>query len=185
VLPNAIVLNSLYATNVLAIQAMAEHIIDVLRAESDTPSIDVVQKIARLRGLGPARDKSRRFLSFASKYCHFFIDCERFPILDEFAGRALTYHLGRCGRSHYRRSPFNYETYVADVDRLRTAAHLECSYPALDRYLWLRGQWLEYQKRKKSDERGPVKEEVWNLFKQPRDACARRLIAQAFGECSA
>jgi hypothetical protein len=181
VLPKAIVLNSLYVTSVLAIQAMAKHVAEVLAEAGDQPVVEVVEKIAWLRGLGKDRDKNRRFLSFASKYCHFFVDPGRFPILDDFAGRALSYHLGRRNRSPMRGTADDYPSYMADIDRLRAAGGLACDYTQLDHYLWLCGQWLEYLKRKESGKPGPINGEVWSLFRSPRDASARAVIQAAFG----
>ena len=126
VIPKTVTLNRLYATNVLAILAMADHVVEVLSAEPDPPGIDVVEKIARLHGLGRARDKSRRFLSFASKYCHFFVDAGRFPILDDFAGRGVRYHLGPRGRSRMRGTAEDYPNYLADINRLRAVGGLAC-----------------------------------------------------------
>ena len=181
VIPKAVTLNSLYATSVLAIQAMARHVAEVLEKAGDQVGIEVVEEIAWLHGLGLEKNKSRRFLSFASKYCHFFVDARRFPILDDFAGRALSYHLGRGSRTPMRQKPEDYPNYVADVDRLHAAAGLNCSYAQLDHYLWLRGQWLEYQKRKESGEPGRINGEVWDLFRHPRDGSARAMMHAAFG----
>ena len=131
-----------------------------------------------LHGLGQERDKSRRFLTFASKYCHFFISADRFPILDDFAGDALTYHLGRCGRSHYRRRSFNYLTYVADVDRVLAAAGLNCSYVEADRYLWLLGQRLRLRAGDSTGKTVLINGEVRGLIKAT-DAPAGELLRVA------
>jgi hypothetical protein len=179
VLPKAITLNQLYATRILAITRMAVHIVDVLGNEPDPPGLEAVEKIAWLPEAGP---KGMRFRSFASKYCHFFVDQTRFPILDEFAGDALTYHLGRRGRSHYRASPFSYLTYVADVNRLRDWAGLSCSYRELDRYLWLRGQWEQWRKPplKSRGVGSGVNPEVRDLFSSDCPQ-TKGLLAEAFG----
>ena len=181
VIPKAVTLNSLYATSVLAIQAMARHVAEVLEKAGDQVGIEVVEEIAWLHGLGPEKDKSRRFLSFASKYCHFFVDPQRFPILDELAGRALSHHLGRKNRSPMSGTAEDYPNYVADIDRLRKAGGLTCDYAELDHYLWLCGQRLAYQKRKEADDRGSINGEVWDLFRQSKDASARDLVHVAFG----
>jgi hypothetical protein len=180
VLPKAIVLNSLYTTSVLAIQAMAKHVAEVMAEAGDQPGVEVVEEIAWLHDLGEHK-KSRRFLSFASKYCHFLVDAGSFPILDDFAGRALSYHLGRRNRSPMRGTAEDYPNYVADINRLCAAGRLACDYTQLDHYLWLCGQWLEYQKRKESGEPGPINGEVSSLFRFPRDASARAVIKAAFG----
>jgi len=180
VLPKAIVLNSLYATRVLAIQAMAKHVAEVLTDAGDQPGVEVVEEIAWLRGLGKDRDKSRRFLSFASKYCHFFVDQNRFAIVDDFAASAVRLHLGQHAHT-YANKPSDYPEYLAAIDRLRTAAGLSCSYRGFDRYLWLRGQWEQWQKPPSKDGiRGSgVNPEVRALFSS---GCrgSRALLAEAF-----
>ena len=51
-----------------------------------------MKHIAGLPQIGD--DIPRRFVSFAAKFCHFFIDEERFPIYDEAARDAIRLHLG-------------------------------------------------------------------------------------------
>ncbi len=183
VLPKAIVLNSLYATSVLAIQAMAKHVAEVLAEVGDQPGVDVVEKIAWLHDLGEHK-KSRRFLSFASKYCHFFVSQCRFAILDDFAAAAIRLHLGPHAHT-YANKPSDYPEYLAAIDRLRVAAGLSCSYRELDRYLWLRGQWERWQKpSSKAELRGSgVNPEVRDLFSS---GCpeSRALLAEAFGKAA-
>ena len=74
----ASVLNQLYATNVFAIFDMAGHICEVIGAYQGPAGPPLVEKIALMR----FGDKERRFVSFASKYAHFFIDPSTFPIVD-------------------------------------------------------------------------------------------------------
>jgi hypothetical protein len=176
VLPKAVTLNQLYATRVLAITRMAGHIVDVLDQEPDLPDLNAVEKIAWLPAAGV---NGMHFRSFASKYCHFFISADRFPILDDFAGDALTYHLGRRGRSHSRREPFSYLTFVADVDRVRMAAGHDCSYVEVDRYLWLLGQWLRLREGEKAAKPVMINREVQGLIETP-DALAVELLRVAF-----
>jgi len=180
VLPKAIVLNSLYATSVLAIQAMAKHVAEVLAEAGDQPGIEVVEKIAWLHNLGE-HAKSRRFLSFASKYCHFFVDEDRFAILDDFAATAIRLHLGQ--HAHvYAHKPSDYHEYLAAVDRLRSVAGLACSYREMDRYLWLRGQWEQWRRPpSKAGVRGSgVNPEVRDLFSSECPA-VKALLGGAFG----
>ena len=64
-------INSLYSTQALA-ETMA-----ALPAEVDRQKIE------------------RRFVSFASKFCPFFVDAEHCPTSDETARMARQHHLGR------------------------------------------------------------------------------------------
>jgi hypothetical protein len=76
----ATVVNALYSTNVYAIARMAEHVEKLIRARGSLPAdADFVEQLASPPGLKP------KFYSFASKFAHFFIDAERFPIYDSYA----------------------------------------------------------------------------------------------------
>ena len=69
--------NQLYGTNVYAVMRMAQHITKVMLTAGNMEDTDLVEKLASLPG--------RQHLSFASKFAHFFIDMERFPIYDSYA----------------------------------------------------------------------------------------------------
>ena len=174
VLPKAITLNALYATGILAIQQMARHITNVAESSSDYSRPEFADEIARLTNLGPQR-KTRNCLSFASKYCHFFVDSQRFAILDAYAANALVVHLGkdavRLGR---------YADYLNAVDRLIAAAGLRRNYAELDHYLWLAGQRIAYNRGSAEGKPRAINAEVLPLFDHP-DAECKALIGKAFG----
>jgi hypothetical protein len=173
VLPKAIILNTLYATAVLAIEAMAEHVVDVLTRAGGRCDLDTVEQIAALTGLGPKQDNTRHCLSFASKYVHFFIDPTRFPILDSYAQSALTWHLGQASIAECLRGQSPYAGYVRQVDALRQLAGVTCTYSELDHYLWLRGQRLA------PDGKAPNKEAA-DLFARANEPGVASLMATAF-----
>jgi hypothetical protein len=139
VLLKASVVNALYATNVFAIRAMARHICEVFSTESDPPDLRLVPRIAELSVGG----KVRRHLSFASKYAHFFVDPDRFYILDYYAGQALAAHLGprRVDAAYW--TP-DYPTFVQRVETLRRRDGITVSNRELDHYLWLYGCWRDH-----------------------------------------
>jgi hypothetical protein len=176
VLPKAITLNQLYATNVRAIIRVAGHVVEVLEQESGPPGLAVVEKISVLSKAGPG---GRHCRGFASRYCHLFVAADRFPIMDDFAGDALDYHLTPRGRSHYRRRPFTYLTYAADVNRLRAALNPAPSYAEFDHYLWLRGQWLAFTEAEETGRDPDINGEVRGLL-QLTDPAAADLLRQAF-----
>jgi hypothetical protein len=139
VLLKASVLNQLYATNVFAIYDMARHICEVVSTHSDLHDRSLVQRIAKVEFGGNAR----RFISFASKYAHFFIDPSIFPIVDSYAGWALAVHLGEPKtRSEAWRQ--DYGVFCDRVDRLKERDGISTSLRELDRYLWLYGCWMGY-----------------------------------------
>ncbi|WP_211233859.1 hypothetical protein [Thermacetogenium phaeum] len=75
------------------------------------------------------------FRSFASKFAHFFIDPNQFPIYDSYAVKMLTYHLNGKGREG-----LSYEQFAAGFSALKDALDFPVTTRELDRYLWLAGQ---------------------------------------------
>src|SRR5438876_2610070 len=116
-------INAVYGTQVLAIMQMAAHVTNVLQqADLDRAGTELVEMIADLR-LSRGK-KRRRRTSFASKFCHFFVDPERFPIYDDAAKQALKLHLGR-KRAHDDAHP--YVAFCENFARLRTVAGFAAS----------------------------------------------------------
>jgi hypothetical protein len=140
---------------------MATHIVDVMQdiaPEEATP--DLVDRIATLAPRAPS-GKPRRHLSFASKFAHWFIDEDRFPVYDTIAWWMLEYHLGRRETIWDPRQP--YASYLATLQRLRDRAGLTCSQGELDGYLWLAGLWRWWQKQPEA----PIRAEVKTIFAHP------------------
>lgn len=139
VLLKACVLNQLYATNVFAIFDMAAHICEVVGAHPDLPGRSLVPKIAHMK----FGEKERRFVSFASKYAHFFIDPSVFPIVDYYASWALATLLGETSsRAEVWRR--DYLLFCGQVDLLKERDEITVSLRELDQYLWLYGCWMDY-----------------------------------------
>jgi hypothetical protein len=97
-------------------------------------------------------------LSFASKFAHFFIDMERFPIYDSYAVKMVAYHLGRHGQD--RKTEYPYKAFIEDLHRLRNNARLSCTARELDHYLWLAGLYQVWLR----DPDSPINIEVKKLF---------------------
>ena len=94
-----VTVNEIYGTQLFATARMARHV-ETIFADANTSPVDVdlVERIAKLpTKLG---DKQRLSVSFASKFCHFFVNAERFPIYDDAARDAIRLHLGEIGRAH-------------------------------------------------------------------------------------
>lgn len=136
VLLKASTVNALYATNVYAIRAIARHICEVFFAEKGPSDLGLVSRIAVLK---VSSGKERRCVVFASKYAHFFVDPDRFCILDYYAGQALAAHLGAA--PDWAR---DYPAFARDVERLRQRDRITVSNRELDHYLWLYGRWRDY-----------------------------------------
>jgi hypothetical protein len=103
-----------------------------------------------------------RFRSFASKFAHYFIDAERFPILDSYAESMVSLHLGP--RS-VRDASQPYAAFVENLHTLKRLAGYTGSMRALDQYLWLAGQ---YQAWRRNADR-PLNGEIRDLFEKRPD----------------
>ena len=135
----SVAVNALYSTNVLAIARMADHVCETMgkhQENKDKPELRV-EAIARLQ-IGT--DKYRCFPSFASKFCHFFVDVgdDKFPIYDEAARMTVKLHLGKIENP--------YPAFCAQIHELKASANFTCLLSELDRYLWIRGLYVKYKK---------------------------------------
>ncbi len=88
-----------------------------------------IKKVGKRRrlNLGPV---------FSSKFCHFHRP-KRFAIYDKFADKALGDLLERQGK-------FSYAEFQLSLDKLIREANPPPNYKEIDVYLWLYGQWLDY-----------------------------------------
>lgn len=129
-------INQLYGTNVYALVNLATHVSEVM----ETPDrVDLVETLARV----VVQDKERRHLSFASKFAHFFVDKDAYPIFDSYAVHGLRVHLS--GTNLSTDTTPRYADFVAALNALTRLSGLSCSGRELDRYLWLSGlyrTWL-------------------------------------------
>jgi hypothetical protein len=162
----SVAVNAIYGTNVLAIVRVANHVKDVLsRHNLAQAGAELVIKIAN----APSEEgrPSRRRTSFASKFCHFFVDAKRFPIYDDAARQVLKLHLGKSVKPH------DYKTFCSSINQLKNAVS-GCDTRMLDRYLWLTGMYMRWLKNKKK--KNPmVNAELLKLFKKPTKAQAAKL----------
>ena len=174
-------LNSLYAANVFATHAMARHIVCVFKHTPGDPGPETVEDIARPKD--PLFNR-RQFLSFASKYCHFFVNPDRFAICDSRALDALRSHLGSGCPKAAKDGSIVYHDFLDAVNQLRERNRLSCSYVELDRYLWLRGCWLQLQRERKDGKPRAINREAREFLKS-QDPSKRALREQALGPDSA
>lgn len=153
-----VAINALYGTNVFALVRAATHVQTVLgSADLANAGPELVESLANIPTTSFARPK--RYVSFASKFAHFFISAERFPIYDSYAEQMLLLHLGP---SALRRRERPYEAFVVNVERLKLEYGLRCSYREMDRYLWVAGQYRAYAKGKRM-----LNTELLHLFENP------------------
>lgn len=149
VLLKVVAINALYQTNVYAGARMAKHVEDVMgRSDLSSLGLDLVEELAALPP-SSNREKPRRHVSFAAKFAHFFIDAERFPIMDSYAVNTINYHLRKADRVQDTAHP--YRAFVANFDTPRELSGHDGTPRELDRYLYLSGvyrAWRENPDRK-------------------------------------
>lgn len=174
ILLKAIAVNTLYGTFVYAIWKAAVHIHQLMeKVNPNAIDADFVDKLAVIPGTATkGSKKDRAFSSFASKFAHFFIDENRFPIKDSYAEDMIRYHLGRGNWLPYPERP--YFEYVTNFNRLRESCGYNGSLRELDRYLWLAGQFKVWTGKKEDAE---INQEVKEFFKNPNN---ENLISRAF-----
>lgn len=173
VLVKAAVLNQLYGTNVYHLHDMALQIVETFSCEADwEDECFLVERIA----YPVTSDKFHE--SFASKYCHFFVDPARFPLFDRYVPAAVRLHLGR-GNYRCKVTAHMYRNLYADLRTLRENLSFSPTVRQLDHYLWLRGQWETFTKK---GDKAQIGAEVKNLFKTAQlDEYVASLVDQMCG----
>jgi hypothetical protein len=150
-----VAVNAIYGTNVVAILKLRSHVESVLhKHDLSKAGPDLVDEIAKTPK--DMDGKSRTRTSFASKFCHFFICAERFPIYDDAAREALKLHFGK------RVKPHHYKSFHSCISQLKESAGFECSVRTIDHYLWLTGMYLRSLKANPK-----INSELLALFKNP------------------
>jgi hypothetical protein len=169
VLLKVVTINSLYYTNVYAVPRMAQQVESVMaKVEPGSTGLDVVDLIADLP-MTPSQKSPRKFPSFASKFAHFFIDAERFPIFDSYAEMVIRLHLGANGCNIDKQHP--YAAYVANFQNLRQMAGWTGTARGLDRYLWIAGQYRVFLHKQNAQ----INSELRKLFEHPPPSIKRDL----------
>ncbi len=164
-----VAINALYGTNVYAHIRMARHVGDVL-AKTDCAAAgpELVERLAALpKAEGQKSD--RRFHSFGSKFAHFFVSSDRFPIMDSYAAEMVRHHLGRNNYVVDWGRP--YMAFVQNFQTLMSLASLKCGNREFDNYLWIAGQYRKWRRIPKAQ----INAELRALFENPLAAAAAEL----------
>lgn len=156
-----VAVNGLYGTNLYAVTRMAKHAAGVL-AGSDLAAADpeLVERLADLPAT-EGQKRKRRHYSFASKFAHFFLGEERFPIMDSYALAMLRRHLGP--RQYLDDTAHRYAAFVHNFQELKRLSGFTGRNRQLDRYLWLAGEYAAWKKKQKV----AINAEVGALFAHP------------------
>jgi len=170
VLLKATVVNALYGTNVLAIERMARHVANVLaRVDIHSAGPELVEQLAVPSQAG--KTKTRRHYSFASKFTHFFLNAERYPIMDKYATQMVKIHLGQ--KRILSDPDHPYIAFSHNYDLLKKAARFTGSNREMDHYLWLAGEYLAWKKNRTAQ----INSEARTLFEHHSPAAAEELDA--------
>jgi len=92
------------------------------------------------------KDISKGIIVFASKFSHFFIDSEKFPIFDQYAAMMVDFHLGSSGTG--KDYAAFYENFFKLKTRLEERYKLLYTTKAIDHYLWLSGMYVAWKRWK-------------------------------------
>ncbi len=128
-------LNVLYGTWIMAPGKAAARIWSYLEHGSVDLVPELIDEVAQVR-LGKSVS---RLTSFTSKYFHFFVAPEGFPMYDRFAAEALGAHLGLRPSASWTGRYAEFYSSLSAVCRDCRPGTRWCD---IDHYLWLAGQWL-------------------------------------------
>jgi hypothetical protein len=140
VLIKASIINSLYSTNVYAVVKMARHIhslkIDTAIKKGD---MGVVHRIADVEFT------TRRFYSFATKYCHWH-NPQEFPIYDSYVDKVLWAYRqqeqDKFQPGFARTDMRQYDKFKNILQDFRKAYQLSVDIKKLDKFLFIYGKEL-------------------------------------------
>lgn len=138
VLLKASVLNDFYGTNIYAVFPVAKHILELKIDERlRTGDVTLVNEIALVEAGG----KTKRFYSFAAKYCSHH-EPEHYPIYDSYVDRVLRYFRERDRFCRFRNKDLrDYLRFKEILELFRAYYGLErYSLKELDQYLWQLGK---------------------------------------------
>jgi hypothetical protein len=157
-----VAVNAIYGTQVYAIVPMADKVEQAMSKDLSQAGPELVERIAALQ-LNDGATK-RLFVSFAAKFCHFFVDEERFPIYDEAARSTLRLHLGGAYGSNTKHP---YVAFCENFGKVHLQVKPTCRTSRdLDHYLWLVGMYRRWLKQREQ-ENPVVNKELLDLFSNP------------------
>lgn len=159
---------SLFGGGVHALMPLARHVERVLA--TNDPALagpELVEKLAAMPASGGQR--RRKLHGFASKFAHFFIDPDRFPVMDAWSAKMVEYHLGPRNRVIDESS--RYREFVANFRRLRGLSGFKGRKRELDRYLWVSGQYQVWLKKPRTR----INPELKDMFESPTPEAASDL----------
>lgn len=166
-----VAVGSLYGSAAVNSARFAAHVRKVLTKEArSSAGPELVEQLAAVPP-APGEQRARLHLAFASKFAHFFVNPDRYPIMDTHAVRMVKLHLGR--RNRVSDEAHRYLEFVTNFRRLRAMAGLKGPKSELDRYLWLAGRYRQWLKNPSTR----VNAELASLFRSTDDQVCAELRA--------
>jgi hypothetical protein len=166
--------NGLMATQIFALVPMAAHVQEVLASgQLETAGPELVDKIADFRH----KNKKRENVSFASKFAHFFIDPERFPMKDNFSTKMVEFHLGtaNCVQINEKVLDERYAAFVRNIERLKKRNGLDrISHRRLDRYLWFAGKYRAFLEKPPFEKKKRAEAQPANAQQETQEEITKR-----------
>jgi hypothetical protein len=155
------VVNGLFNTNEHYLDHVAEHMTNILSSFTGNETYYITLFIEQLATFFvPKKENPRHCWSLASKFAHFFIDPDLFPIYDTYVKKMVVFHLyGEC-KDIYEDAIDPYSLFFQDFNILKKFVKMECSIIELDRYLWLAGRLKVWK-----CENQKIRREIADLFK--------------------
>jgi len=142
VLHKTTMINALYSTNIHAIARVAEHLATVLgSADLTSADPDLVERMAHVPA-GSDEQIPRRRYNLASKYAHFFIAPDRFPVWDRSARTMVRIHNGVRAAGAL---DVGYVSFAAGFEHLRRTISPSPAVIELDHYLLIAGQAIAFR----------------------------------------
>lgn len=136
VLVKVVVLNRLYSTNVLDVQGLRDHILELkVDGRLDVGDQTVVNALADFR----KGERPRWLMSFASKYCAWHRP-DSFQMFDSFVERVLAEYNRSYSFASFRPVELrrDYRRFVEVVAQFRSHFHLDgFSRKEIDKFLWI------------------------------------------------
>jgi hypothetical protein len=171
VLVKTAAINQLYNTRLLDIPAMARQIAGMqIPPPANTNPVTFVEALAVLPD-PPVTGREVKYISFASKFAHFFVKPNLYPICDSYAEYMVKYHLGQSARRNPHET--RYAAFVRGIHALQAASGVDATLADLDHYLWLAGQYVKWR----SNPQAPINKEVAHLFADPFQDAKNALAA--------
>lgn len=131
-------LNDFYSTNIFDTYTVAKHILNIDPDEDlENENISLVGKITPVNISG----KTRRFYSFASKYCSHHKP-EAFPIYDSYVEKMLMHFKKKDRYASFKKDELkDYSRFLGAIQEFKKYYNLEeFSLRQIDIYLWLAGK---------------------------------------------